>query len=36
MTVNSTIVVTKQQSAERYLANILTSVFLRTFRKLMQ
>ena len=36
ITVNSTIVVTKQPSAERYLANILTSVFLRTFRKLLQ
>ena len=33
--VNSIIVFRKQPSAERYLANILSSVFLGTFRKFL-
>ena len=35
ITVNSIIVFRKQPSAERYLTNIFSPVFLRTFRKFL-
>ena len=36
ITVNSTIIFTKQPSAERYLANIFSTVFLWSFRTFLQ